>query len=310
MASSCSSFLSRDLYQRAFLPASPVVPGRVVEVTWLGTAGMLLTDHETSLFIDPFVSRYGLVKVALGGLLPPKLDDVESWVQRLQPKNVAAVLVSHSHYDHALDAPFFAEKTGALLVGCESAANIGRGAGLAEERLKIVAPGDVLQFGKFRVTFLESRHGPALFGQVPFPGRITRPLRPPAKASKYRLGTVFSILVEHPAGSLLHHGSAGFLPGILESVKAETVLLGLAGRERTEEYLTRVVDAVGARRVIPIHFDNFFSPLGEPMRFLPFVKFDEFVETTRRTRPKLSLGTLPIGQPIVVFGPGGSSTRW
>jgi L-ascorbate metabolism protein UlaG (beta-lactamase superfamily) len=305
MLCSCSSALSRELYQRSLLGPSPVLPGRVVEVTWMGTAGVLLTDHETSLLVDPFVSRYGLVKVALGGLLRPRLEDVEAWIRRLGLKDVAAVLVSHAHYDHALDAPFFAERTGALLVGDESTANIGRGAGLPEERLQIVSPGDALRFGRFRITFLESSHGPALFGRVPFPGRIPRPLRPPAKASQYRQGTVFSILVEHPAGALLHHASAGYLPGVLERVRADTVLLGLAGRERSAEYLRQVVDAVGATRVIPIHFDDFFEPLDRPMSFLPFVKFPEFVETARRTRPTLRIGTLPIGQPIVLLGPGG-----
>ena len=308
LALSCDGAASQRLYRENLLPRAAAGVGASVELTWLGTAGVLLSDGETSLFIDPFVSRYGLLHVGLGHRLPPRLDLVEAWLARLRPKGVAAVLVSHSHYDHSLDAPYFAQQTRSVLVGARSTANIGRGAGLRERSLRVAGYGESMAFGRFRVTFLESRHGPALFGRVPYPGRIKRPLRPPARASQYRLGKVFSLLIEHPAGTVLHHGSASYLPGALAHVRADVVLLGLAGRADTADYLRNVVDAVAAKRVLALHFDNFFAPLEQPLGFLPFVRFGEFVGTLRRTRPTLPLGTLPIGEPVVLFGRGVSKT--
>jgi L-ascorbate metabolism protein UlaG (beta-lactamase superfamily) len=283
------------------LAETDVRPGTAtsaLQIAWLGTAGVLLSDGESSLLIDPFVSRPGLAEVAFGAPLEPRVEEIAALIDRLKPPAVGAVLVSHSHYDHAMDAPFFAWRTGALLYGSPSTINVGRGAGLPEERLRPVQPGDELTVGHFHVRFLESRHGPALFGRIPYPGEIEAPLRPPAAASRYRLGDTFSILIEHGATRLLHHGSAGCWPPALAGVRADTVLLGLAGRADTAAYLRAVPAAVGARRIIPIHFDDFFEPLDRPLRFLPGVGFREFLRTARRTLPGVRVETLPLGQTL------------
>ena len=118
-----------DLYlSRLIAPGPSEAPG--VSVTWLGTAGVLVSDGRTDILIDPFVSRYGLLRVGLGLPLHPRQDLIDAWLERLGCRNVEAVLVSHSHYDHSLDAPYFARATGALLAGSESTLNVGRGAGL------------------------------------------------------------------------------------------------------------------------------------------------------------------------------------
>jgi L-ascorbate metabolism protein UlaG (beta-lactamase superfamily) len=273
-----------DLYRsRLIKPGPPAAPG--VSVTWLGTSGVLVSDGRTDILIDPFVSRYGLLKVGLGFPLRPKQDLIDNWLERLNAKNVRAVLVSHSHYDHSLDAPYFALRTGAVLAGSASTLNIGRGADLPEARLVQVQPGQPLKFGDFTVRFIESRHGPALFGRVPYPGTIDQPLVPPVKASAYRLGGVYGILIEHPAGTLLHHGSAGFVPGMYDGVRADVILLGITGREDTAAYLAEVPGKVRPGRVIPIHFDDFFTPLDDDMDFLYSAHFKEFFDTADRTLP-------------------------
>ncbi len=54
---------------------------------------------------------------------------------------LAAVIPVHTHFDHVMDSALVADRTGAQLVGGESAANVGRGYGLAEERLVVADPG-------------------------------------------------------------------------------------------------------------------------------------------------------------------------
>src|SRR5204862_525561 len=83
------------------------------------------------------------------------------------------------HFDHALDSPVVAMQTGALLVGSSSTANIGRGYGLPEERIRTVKFGDSLSFGRFKVHFLQSAHLPTGYASGP----ITAPLVVPAAAS-------------------------------------------------------------------------------------------------------------------------------
>lgn len=289
-----------ELYlSRLISPAATDGPG--VSVTWLGTAGVLVSDGQTDILIDPFVSRYGLLRVGLGLPLNPRQDLIKQWLGRLGCTGVQVVLVSHSHYDHVLDAPYFARETGALLAGSASTLNAGRGVGLPETQLMPVQPGTPFRAGAFTLRFIESRHGPALFGRVPYPGTIDQPLVPPQKASAYKLGGVYGILLEHPAGTILHHGSAGFLSGMYDDIRADVILLGITGREDTGTYLGEVPEKVRPRLVIPIHFDDFFTPLDDEIDFLYASHFSEFFQTTERLSPSYQVKTLPIGQAVSVL---------
>ena len=276
--------------------------GKGLAATWMGTAAILLDDGETQILIDPFVSRPGILPVALGRPLEPLEDAIDAWIQRLNMQEVAAILVTHSHYDHSMDAPFFAKRLGAPVFGSESTAQIVRGAGLGEEFVRIVETGEPMRMGDFEVTFMESRHGKVLFGRVPFPGEIKESLVPSVSAWKYREGGTFSVLIRHPQGTVLHHGSAGFRDGMCEEgVKADVALLCLAGRGDTEQYLQEVVDRVGAVRVIPIHFDTFFRSLHKPIKPLINVDLDGFFRDAERHVPELEVETLPVGKPVMLF---------
>jgi L-ascorbate metabolism protein UlaG (beta-lactamase superfamily) len=204
-----------------------------VSITWLGTAGVLVSDGATGILIDPYVSRFGFFKIAMGLHLQPNKALVKSWTARLGKGRVGAVAVSHSHFDHCLDAPYFAMETGALLVGSESTLNAGRGVSLAEDRLKAVKLDQSITVGAFTLTFIESIHGPAFFGRVPYKGTIDKPLVPPRAAKDYKLGQTYAILISHPFGTILHHGSAGFIPGMYDGITADVVLLGIVGPGRT-----------------------------------------------------------------------------
>jgi L-ascorbate metabolism protein UlaG (beta-lactamase superfamily) len=264
---------------------------------------VLVSDGKTGILIDPYVSRFGFFKIAMGLHLQPNKDLVKSWTARLGKGGVGAVAVavSHSHFDHCLDAPYFAMETGAFLVGSESTLNAGRGASLEEERLKAVKPGQTITLGAFTLKFIESNHGPAFLGRVPYPGTIDKPLVPPRAAKDYKLGQTYAILISHPFGTILHHGSAGFIPGMYDGITADVVLLGIVGRGDTGKYLTNIPIKLGANLVIPIHFDNFFAPLEKGLRILPTAQFREFCAVADRHRDSFELKTLSLGEKAVIL---------
>lgn len=274
-----------------------------VYVTWLGTAGMVIDDGETRIAIDPFVTRDSLSHVLLGRPVESSPEEVDRWLGRSGSMELDAVVVTHSHYDHSLDAPTVARRTGAVLVGSPDTLAQARAQRL-DSRLQVPARvGEPLRFGRFTVTLRRSAHGDPEF----FPGHLEGELRQPARARDYRTGEVYSVLVEHPLGTLLHHASAARRPETYdESTRADVVLLGLAGRDDTEQYLHEVVDAVGATRVIPMHFDDFFRSLDRPLRPLPRIDLVEFFETLARARPDLGVSTLPLGEPRRVLAPAGA----
>jgi L-ascorbate metabolism protein UlaG (beta-lactamase superfamily) len=198
------------------------------------------------------------------------------------------VLPVHSHYDHALDSAVVAERTGAVLVGGRSTANIGRGHGLPDDRIVVATPGEPITLGAFDVTLVESHHCPP----DRYPGTITEPLRPPAKVGAYRCGEAWSILVAHRSGSsALVQGSAGFVEGALAGRTADVAYLGVGQLGlQDEDYLTtywrETVRTVGARRAVLTHWDDFFRPLDQPLRALPYAADD--LDATMRVLTRLA----------------------
>jgi L-ascorbate metabolism protein UlaG (beta-lactamase superfamily) len=272
----------------------------IVKITWLGTSGAYISDRNTGIVIDPFVSKYGLSRILLG--LPMKIENrlVDKMVSIFDRK-IEAVIVSHSHYDHSMDAPYVAKKTGSLLIGSESTMNIGRGAGLREKMMKMVRGGDTMKLGSSTIRFIESRHGGVFFGRVPYPGTIDDPLVPPVRAPRYRVGTVFGIHISHPRGSILHHGSAGFVPGMYDDIHADILLMGISGREDTREYLDRVAMTCGAPLLAPVHFDNLFSPFEAGFKPFPAARLKQFYRDCMSYHSHFKVRTLPLGKQIALL---------
>lgn len=244
-------------------------------VTFLGVSTLLLDDGESALMTDGFFSRPGLLEVGLGRVAPDHAR-IDAALARTRTTRLDAVLPVHTHFDHALDSAVVAERTGALLVGGQSTANVGRGHGLDEDRIRVVTSGEALTLGSFTVTWVESRHCPP----DRFPGEISEPVVPPARARAYRCGEAWSLLVQHTGGhSVLVQGSAGYVPGALAGRSTDVAYLGVGQLGVQDEayiraYWAETVEAVGARRVVLTHWDDFFRPLDQPLRALPYAGDD------------------------------------
>ncbi len=250
-------------------------PGEGVAVTFLGVASLLIDDGTTAVLTDGFFSRPSLPRVALGRIAPDEAR-IDATLARAGIDRVAVVAPVHTHFDHVLDSAVVAQRTGARLVGGTSVSQVGRGGGLPDEQVEVVVPGVPMEVGGFRLTWVEGEHCPP----DRYPGAITEPVVPPVRTEAYRCGEAWSILVEHDSGrTALVQGSAGFRPGALAGHRAEVAYLGIGQlgiQDRTyiEEYWAQTVDAVGARQVVLIHWDDFFRPLDKPLRALPYLGDD------------------------------------
>lgn len=289
-------------YHQSLIPrqSSPAHPA-TLRANWLGVSALLLRDERGAILIDPFFTRpEGLISMALNREIQPDEALINQWLLRAGITRLDAVLASHSHFDHAMDAGVVAKLTGAKLIGSESTLNVGRGAGLAEDRLVKIASADPVTLGNFVVRFVEAAHAGATGGKPT--GTIDAPLRVPAHYLDYKLGGTYSLLIQHPQGNILHHGSAGYVPGALDGYRADVAFLGVALIDEMESYLRETVDAVGAGRVIPIHWDDFTKPLGEPLVPMPFVvQLDDFFSDMRRLRPAIQVQTMLPDDPVVLF---------
>ncbi len=249
-----------------------------LRVTWLGVSTLLFDDGETAILTDGFFSRPGVLRLIFGRIAPDEAR-IRKHLAQAGIDELAAVLVVHSHFDHVMDAPEVARLTGAMLVGSESTANVGRGAGLPESQIMVVNGPREMRLGDFSVTMMPSRHLP--HGQAM--GEITEPLSPPVRVGEYLEGGSYAVLVEHHGRSMLLQGSAGFESGALSSREAEVVFLGVGGLGAQDDdyladYWNETVTALNARRVIPVHWDDFTRPLTRPL--VPFPRLiDDFERT-------------------------------
>lgn len=261
--------------------ASPATP---LSVAWGGVTTLLVDDGNSAVMTDGFFSRPGLLSVAARPLVSSRAR-IDSALSQLGVNRLDAVIPVHTHFDHAMDSAVVAGLTGARLLGGASAAFIGRGHGV--DRVDTVESGEPVTVGNFDITLIEGSHCPP----DRFPGAITAPVVPPAKVSAYRCGEAWSMLLDHrPTGrALLIVGSAGFLPGALTGRRADVVYLGvgqlgLQPQSNLTEYWTQTVRMVGARRVVLIHWDDFFRPLDKPLRAIPYAVDDLDVSMRVLTR--------------------------
>jgi L-ascorbate metabolism protein UlaG (beta-lactamase superfamily) len=297
---------------------SAEIPAGAVTVRFTGTSTLLFSDGETSWMVDGWFSRPGPFSL-LFGKVGPDLAAIGQGLAANEVSTLAAVFAMHSHYDHAMDSPEVARRTGAVLLGSESTANIGRGWGLPESQIQVVADRAPFQLGQFVITPIESRHfefaDPQLRERALGNPLISAPLVAPVSAFDYRVGKAYVLHVSHPQGSWLIVGSAGYVEGALTGLTADTVFLGIGGlgsqtAAYRESFWLETVGRVNPQRIIPIHYDSLTAPIEGPFRgplnaeaFLAGGLEDTllFLQQKQADNPGLRFNTLPRFDEVVLF---------
>jgi L-ascorbate metabolism protein UlaG (beta-lactamase superfamily) len=264
----CSSYdpLSeeKDVYPGPF-QAKPL-PG--VNVTFLGNTTMLISDGETNLLVDGFLSRPGAVKT-LFGRIAPDWQIIAKELDKANVTKVDAVLIGHAHHDHALDAPAVSLMKNCKVMGTESYRHIHEGAGARMDRL-ITATGKrhVEPFGKFTVTFDKSDHvGSHFMTQRLVEGDIKRPFDTPARFTRFKCGDVYAMHIKHrDHGAIVVTTTAGASDDQLEGLCSDVVFLGVGflskeSPEKQERYWHKTVGRLYPDVIVPVHWDDFSKKL-------------------------------------------------
>jgi L-ascorbate metabolism protein UlaG (beta-lactamase superfamily) len=232
-------------------------------------------------------------------LLPvaPNRERIDQGLRDAKVTRAAAIFVAHSHHDHAMDAPYVAQLTGATLVGSPSTANIARGVKFPEGSIEEIGDRSVCRFGAFTVTTYRTPHAnPKLF-----PGTIERKLGRAAFVEDYKEGGNFTFHVAHPWGNtLIVPGRAAREEGWPDTLRARTVFLGVGGPVLNAAQLQPAWDqfVVGteAGKVYPIHWDDFF---GKPdtSESVPF-RLSWKLKFLRKLEPHVPVDHLPYAREV------------
>jgi L-ascorbate metabolism protein UlaG (beta-lactamase superfamily) len=264
-----------------------------VRVRWLGTAGFALEYQGTTVLFDPYLTRASLLRVVTSRLVP------DARAIAAHTPRADAIVVGHTHFDHALDVPAIAALTGAQVYGSRSAVTLCRGSGLPEARLHDVerSPGAdpaVAEVGPFELRFHPSAHSRFALGRVPFPGEIADCDHVPLRFDHYRCGAVFAVEIRVAGRTILHLGSAELIEANLRVREPDLLLLCAAGWTSSRDLPERVARAITPRAVLLSHWDDFFRPLERPARALPALQLPRLVDRLGRANRDAKVGVVPL----------------
>lgn len=281
-----------------------------VTVTYLGVTSLLFDDGETQILIDGFVSRPPLWRIISQQPIAPDDAAIDNLIDRFSLNRLAAVIPLHSHYDHALDAAEIAKRSGALIVGSQSTAQLARGADVDEQQIILPSPNSKLKLGLFSVQLLESPHAP-ITGRIhkAIAGEINTPLVPPAPFTAWKEGGCFILLLEHRQLRIMVQSSAGIADEGIAGHQADVLFLGIGGlaglgEDYAKRYWQTYVDGLGAKKVFPIHFDDFitqsFGTIKAPPRILDDVSVSLGWLKSYAQSSAVRLEQLPFGEALPV----------
>lgn len=247
--------------------ASGALRSGELRLTYLGNAGWEITDGRKVVLVDPFVTQFrrwapGGADVAPDGLYIPDTALINQHVPRAD-----YILITHGHSDHALDAGVISRRTGAVIIGHQTAANLARAYDVPDTSLITVIGGEDYEFGDFSLRVIPSIHS-ALDHKQYFnngrgiSGNAPKGLRAPLRRKDFVEGGSLAYLLRMGGHEVLIMGSMNFIEREMEGLRPDVALVG-ANSQRLEihDFTGRLLRALGyPALVIPSHADGYGDP--------------------------------------------------
>ena len=250
------------------------MPEKKIVLSWLGTAGFHLRYTGQELLFDPYLSR-----------LPGTSPEI-----RAKPadfNNVSMILVSHGHFDHAMDVAELVSISGARVYAPQKTCDLLRSQGVDPG---LLSPNERLpsfSWAGATIRVVPSRHitfdaplilktlGKALRGGV-----LLKVLR---LGKAWPLGSNSEFLMDFSGYRLLFSGSGGGDWSALAKLKPHCCMLPFAGRSDLTDIYMRALHLIRPDTVVLHHFDKFFPS------FCVDYPVEEFRDRLERELPQVRL---------------------
>jgi L-ascorbate metabolism protein UlaG (beta-lactamase superfamily) len=253
-----------------------VAHAQPVQLTYLGTAGWQIANGQTVILIDPYLTRAKANSpndavspddtrplVTGNSIVEPDTAVIDAHIQRAN-----YIFLTHTHPDHSLDMPYIARKTGALVVGTVSTANLARVSGVPEAQIKPVKGGDELKFEGFSVRVISSLHGifrrpdPSAPKTPQAPPLFPADAKPPIRFGQHVEGGTLAYLIRISGHQIIIFGSMNYIESEVTGLRPDVALIGaMPERQNIDDYTPRLLRALGNPPVVlPTHWDRFNVP--------------------------------------------------
>ena len=277
-----------------------------LRLTYLGNAGWEITDGLTTVLVDPFLSQFARwdpsrpqPNRATNPIIEPDTALINQHVKRAD-----YIIITHGHSDHALDAGYISQRTGATIIGHETTANLARAYGVTDRNLITVIGGEDYEFGAFSLKVIPNIHS-ALDQKHYYnntrgiSGAAPRGLRAPLHINDFVEGGNLAYLLRMAGHEVLIMGSMNYIEREMTGLRPDIALVG-ANDQRREiyDFTGRLMRALGNPAiVIPTHADSYGDPKPTP----PAVASNErFVREVAAASPKSRVITPRWFEPIVI----------
>jgi|GEM_PF-1410020 len=257
---------------------------------WYGTTCVSITDGQSVILFDPYLSRPSFWSVLFGSEIKSDPALVRKYIGLFEEEKNKAIFISHTHFDHILDLQNleqlwdYPQVYGPMNLKFIDATSENE----TRKNRKIMTTDKVISVGSFKISALQSQHSPLPLGFDFAKGKLSENINLPTSAYQLKAQESFAYLIKHPSGTILFQSGAVSR----ESYPVEyvdTLLIGIASR-KDQDMKAGILKKLKAKKIIPIHFDNFFKPLSEHITHLPFMDsqgFEKLVGSERIHWPKL-----------------------
>ncbi|HMJ06693.1 MAG TPA: MBL fold metallo-hydrolase [Chthoniobacterales bacterium] len=251
-----------------------------IRITYLGVNGYQFESGAHALLVDPYFTRANLWSVLTHQPIAPERALVAEGLTQVHPR-VDAILVTHAHFDHLLDVPEIARRTGAEIFAGATAVNLVGALGFPRRQCTVVRPGERRTIGPWKMEVLAAEHDHVFGSKPPFPGTVPPSAQPPRTASDWKLGEPLAFIIE-ANGQRIYIESGG-VPGPLPPRvgRIDLAILGVA----LPDSRRRFADAVRwlqPRYILPSHQDDFFLPVASGFTFGKLTDFPGVRRTYER----------------------------
>jgi L-ascorbate metabolism protein UlaG (beta-lactamase superfamily) len=260
---------------------------------WFGTNGWEISLQGKRILIDPWFGRFP-TGFFTGSFDPNTPLQVREDLIDQHITSADQILIGHGHWDHLADVATIAEKTGAMVIGSETHANVLRATGkVREDQIVIVEGGEFMQFDGYTIEVFPSLHSMGATKKFAVPGHLFAVPDAPTKVGDLPEGDTLMYQITLEDGfKIFLQSSANFVERAITGIEPDVALIASIFFNQIHDYTGRLLHAIGRPRwILPTHWDNFERPFSDGPHDLSDVfgqagSLDFWIQQARAASPR------------------------